>query len=162
MRKELEADLGLGWNDSWEYLCEWAGQRSRWIVTTEIHPLFLIIWHTDGFLWVRRAFERILMAAEKHDQLLLSQTINSYNLMDYRPHFHSRTMKGAQPWVQCNLPCLYAKLVLTQQQAIRCSTVPEPPGLQGHTIIYSRGLWSWTVSDINACLWVITGCVPSV
>lgn len=40
---EGAGDLRLGRDDSWEYLCERAGQRIRWMLRTCRHPLFLII-----------------------------------------------------------------------------------------------------------------------
>lgn len=62
-------------------------------------------------------------------------------------------------WVQLHLPRPNAKLVLTQQQAVCCNSMPGLPGLQGHAIIYSWGLQAWNVSDISlpAWLWVILG-----
>lgn len=105
------------------------------------------------------------MESEKHDQLLLSQTINSYNLMDYRPHFRTiRPWNRAQERVySVTFPVRMLNQCWLNKLAVRCCSTPEPPGLQGHTIIYSWGLWSWTISDISlACLWVITGSVSSL
>lgn len=84
----------------------------------------------------------IFAAAEKQDQLLLSQTINhSFNLMDYRPYFRSANMHhnalGVSEFFVTFPVWVYAKAVLTQQQATLCGSVPEPPGLQGHMIGYS-------------------------